>query len=123
MTRSTAAVALLGLAAALIAACSAPATTATQAVLPATDVAFAKDVAPLLSTSCAGCHQPGGRGAAKVQIFDATGAVDHAAVSAKIAAVVTAVETGRMPAGGKPKLTATEVGVLKKWQAQGTPNN
>lgn len=108
--------------AALLASCS-PAAQPGQAVVPTTDVSFAKDVAPLLTRSCQGCHAPGGRGAAKVEIFDAAGAVVHANVSGKIAPIVAAVESGKMPAGGKPKLTGEEVGVLKKWQAQGTPNN
>lgn len=106
---------------ALLASC-APASQPVQAVVPTADVTFSKDVAPLLTRSCAGCHNPGGRGAAKVEIFDAAGAVSHANVGAKIALIASAVESGKMPMG-KPKLTGEEVGVLKKWQSQGTPNN
>lgn len=114
-----------GLVACGLVACAQPAATPQPAATApvGTDVAFARDVAPLFTRSCAGCHTPGGRGAAKVELFDAAGAVSHANVSAKIAAIITAVESGKMPAGGKQKLTSQEVGVLKQWQTLGSPNN
>ena len=85
-------------------------------------VSFASTVTPLMKSRCAGCHTEGSRAANAVKMFNAAGVADHAEVSAKIGAMIGAVESGRMPMGG-PKLTAAEIQVFKDWQAAGTPNN
>jgi hypothetical protein len=40
-----------------------------------------------------------------------------------VARIVASVESGRMPKGGAPKLTAAQVATLKAWQAAGALDN
>jgi predicted CXXCH cytochrome family protein len=78
-------------------------------------------VAPILKSSCAGCHAPGG--SARPTFLGADGAPVHKDVAGNVARIVTSVESGRMPKGGAPKLTAAQVATLKAWQAAGAPDN
>jgi predicted CXXCH cytochrome family protein len=82
---------------------------------------FKGEVAPVLKASCAGCHGPGG--SARPTFLGGDGAPVHSATAANIARIAAAVESGRMPKGGGPKLTAAQVATLKAWQAAGSPDN
>jgi mono/diheme cytochrome c family protein len=117
----------LGLAAA-VTACSAGTTTGTTSgtgttatTTPAT-VSFKSNVAPLLSSACAGCHTPGGMGSQDFVAFDASGAVNQANVKAKIADIIAQTKSGAMPRG-RSRLTADQLAILTNWQAAGTPDN
>lgn len=77
-----------------------------------TTVGYAKDIAPIMTASCAGCH--GSSGGVDVstkeklqQNFDAS---------------LKAIENGSMPKGNKPKVTAAQITLLKNWKAAGFPN-
>jgi hypothetical protein len=87
-----------------------------------------KDVAPLVSTHCAGCHKPGGIG--PFSLTDYTSARAHAA------AMVGQVVAGRMPPwhavetsdckprmGWKddPRLTEAQKALLSEWARAGAP--
>ncbi|MEB3327683.1 MAG: cytochrome c [Candidatus Sericytochromatia bacterium] len=117
--------ALLGLALGTVVACAGSPTPAQgPASAPAaggTGVSFRVQVAPVLKASCAGCHAPGG--SARPTFLGADGAPVHAATAANAGRIVTSVESGRMPKGSTPKLTAAQVADLKAWQAAGTPDN
>lgn len=97
-------------------------TPATGTPAAARSVSFANDVRPLLDSRCAGCHKPGGRGAADAPFVDASGHAKYDDVSAQIGGILTQVRTGQMPKVG-PKLTTDEIAILEAWQANGTPNN
>jgi uncharacterized membrane protein len=123
--------ALGGLGLAMLLGCTASATgtvttpgasTAPSSAPGTKSVSFAKDVTPLLKSRCAACHSTGGGGAAKVEMFDASGSIKFDNVKANIADMIAQVKAGRMPLSG-PKLTADEIGILESWQAGGTQNN
>lgn len=108
--------------------CAAPAPTAAGAVptdgaQASATVSFARDVAPLMSRSCAGCHGASGPGSRTLTLFDDAGRVRHDATAGKIAGIIRECRTGRMPEGPKPKLSAAEIAKLQAWQAAGAPNN
>lgn len=56
-------------------------------------------------------------------LFDAAGEVSHSQVKTALNNIIKQVETGRMPRGGKPRLTTEEVAALKQWQAGGATDN
>jgi tetratricopeptide (TPR) repeat protein len=89
-----------------------------------TPVTFSKDVAPILFSRCGVCHRPGG--AAPFSLLTYTSARAHAG---QIAAVT---RSGVMPPwkadadyGGEfmnqPRLTAAELELLQRWNAEGAP--
>jgi mono/diheme cytochrome c family protein len=84
-------------------------------------VSFQNDVAPILTRSCAGCHSPGKPGVGNLAVFDAAGKVRSDTIVAGIASVISQTESGRMPRGGRPKLSADEVALLKRWRTEGLP--
>jgi mono/diheme cytochrome c family protein len=84
-------------------------------------VSFKGDVAPLLTRSCGGCHFPGGPGSGDWIGFDAAGTLQHAGVKGDIDEIVSEVERGRMPFGGRSRLTKAEVDLLKAWRTAGMP--
>jgi mono/diheme cytochrome c family protein len=85
-------------------------------------VSFASDVMPLLKSKCSACHSTGGRGAADVEMFDASGTAKFDNIKGHIGDMITQTRTGRMPMGGPP-LSTDQISILESWQAQGTPNN
>ena len=106
-----------------LAACSAGTSGAvTQAQLPAAAVSFKTDVAPLLTSSCAGCHAPNGDGAQDQLLFDGSGNVDYDHVKSGINKIIRETSEGAMPKG-RTRLTAAQIGVLQAWANAGTPNN
>ena len=86
-------------------------------------VTFRLAIAPVITRSCAGCHNPGGSGSSKFVCFNAAGEVDHTGLKAGLAESIRQIETGRMPRGSNPRLSAQELATLKSWQAAGAPNN
>jgi hypothetical protein len=110
----------------------APCTSEPPAALPPAakgKIDFAKDVWPILTTTCLSCHGPdkqrgglrlddgtaalrGGNGGAVIKPGDAAGS--------RLLALVAGLDPEtRMPPKGKPGLTAEQVGVLRAWIEQG----
>jgi mono/diheme cytochrome c family protein len=89
-------------------------------VVPA-KVSFRTDVAPILARSCAGCHAPGKQAVGDLAVFDAAGKVRSDTIVDGIASVIAETESGSMPRGGRPKLSAAEVALLKRWRTEGLP--
>jgi hypothetical protein len=71
------------------------------------------------ASNCAGygCHVPANRG-----IDFSTQASGYASVKANLSRVVSEISSGGMPRG-RPKWSATDLALLKAWQAEGAPNN
>lgn len=86
-------------------------------------VSFKTEVTPILKTHCASCHSTGGPGAGKVEMFDASGEALHGNISPKIASMVNAIKTGRMPLGAPNSVPSADVAKLESWGAAGAPNN
>jgi mono/diheme cytochrome c family protein len=125
LSRAAAALGLaIGLAVA-VTACNAGATTGagtTTGSTTAATVSFKTNVAPLISSTCAGCHTPGGMGSQDLVAFDASGAVNYTNVKNDIGNIIRQTQSGRMPQG-RSKLTADQLAILTNWQAAGTPDN
>lgn len=85
-------------------------------------VSFKTRVAPVLKNSCGGCHTPGSPSGGVV-LFDASGEASYPQVVVALDEIIRQVETGRMPRGGKPRLTASEVAALKQWRATGAADD
>jgi hypothetical protein len=80
---------------------------------------YAKDIKPLLTTSCTPCHLAGGTNPNK---WD-----DYASAKGKITTIIDRVKrepgaTGFMPRNGA-KLSAAQIALLEKWLKDGTPEN
>lgn len=99
-----------------VAACSA----ATCPVL-AQGVSFSKQVAPLLTAKCGGCHISGRRGGFQFTSYEAlmkTGMVQKG--QAGSSRIVEVIETGDMPRGGG-KVSKDELNTLTSWIDAGAP--
>lgn len=84
-------------------------------VVPATKVTYAKDVKPVLTSSCSPCHVAGGTHPYK---FD-----DYSVARSKISSIIDRVSRdasapGFMPQGGS-KLSASSIAMLNKWVTDG----
>jgi mono/diheme cytochrome c family protein len=86
-------------------------------------ITFRLAIAPVITRSCAGCHNPGGSGSSKFVCFNAAGEVDHAGLKAGVTEAIRSIESGRMPRGTNPRLSSQELAALKSWQTAGAPNN
>lgn len=89
----------------------------------ASAVSFKTDVTPILKQHCAACHSTGGGGAAKVEMFDASGKALHANIGPKIPTMINAIKTGRMPLGNPNSVPEADVKKLEDWAGAGAPNN
>jgi len=87
-------------------------------VVPA-KVSFRTDVAPILARSCAGCHAPGKSAVGDLAVFDAAGKVRSDTIVDGINGVISEVESGSMPRGGRTMLSTAEVALLKRWRTEG----
>ena len=85
-------------------------------------VSYKADVAPLLASTCAGCHDAGGQGLQDLVLFDAAGAISYDAAAKDITRIVRETRSGKMPRNRTP-LTAAQLAVLTAWQQQTTPTN
>jgi uncharacterized membrane protein len=103
---------------------------ANQGVTPASGktVSFAKDILPILETSCVSCH--GGEKTSKgldlksyasLMAGSQNGSVVTAGDATKSALVIS-VQSGKMPKRGT-KLTADQLQLLLDWVNAGAPNN
>lgn len=80
---------------------------------------YTKDIKPLLVGSCTPCHVAGGTNSNK---WD-----DYATAKGKISSIIDRVKrepgtTGFMPRNGT-KMSASNIALLEKWLADGTPEN
>jgi mono/diheme cytochrome c family protein len=85
-------------------------------------VSFKTDVAPMLASSCAGCHAVGKEGDRDMLLFDDANAVAYATAKDRIRDIVNQVKSGRMPRG-RAHLSAEQVALLQAWQSAGMPDN
>jgi mono/diheme cytochrome c family protein len=101
---------------------------ATSQVSATTGVSFSKDVLPLFKTNCERCHGSGQTQAglnlttyADVMAGSARGpvVVPGNAASSRLIELITA---GQMPPGG-PKLSASEIEIIRSWVDAGAPDN
>lgn len=76
-----------------------------------TSITYTKDVAPIMSASCAGCH--GSSGGVSLKTKDE--------VQKNFDASLSTIESGKMPKGGS-KLSEDKITILKNWKAAGFPN-
>lgn len=84
---------------------------------------FARDVAPIVFASCAGCHHPGG-----VAPFSL---LDHDSVAPRARQIAAVTRSGYMPPwlpaegdfpfAGERRLSAEEIDTLARWAAAGAP--
>jgi mono/diheme cytochrome c family protein len=98
---------------------SASPTTAATASPAATGVFLRAHVAPILAQHCKACHVTGG--SAPFAMFDAAGNPLADTVKSRFAAMLTAIEAGRMPMGKPNSVPAAQLAVLKAWQSAGMP--
>jgi mono/diheme cytochrome c family protein len=83
-------------------------------------VSFTKQVAPVLVAKCAGCHIQRSRGEFNMSTYvslskgSANGTVIMAG-DAKGSRIVEMLESGDMPRGGGPKVSAAELGLITAW--------
>ncbi len=85
----------------------------------ADEPAFKAQVSAILSPSCASCHAFGRRSPV---MFARDGSVDLDGVRSNLGDIIRAIETGRMPRGNAPKVSAENLALLKAWQAAGMPD-
>lgn len=98
---------------------SATPTAAATAPAAGEGVYFRAHVAPILAQHCKACHVTGGIG--PFALFDAAGNPDYETAKGRIAAMVGAIETGKMPMGQPGSVPAAQLATLKAWQAAGMP--
>ncbi|MEB3299409.1 MAG: cytochrome c [Candidatus Sericytochromatia bacterium] len=107
-----------------LSACGAPATLrgSQVATLRAKQQApsFQKEVAPLLKSNCASCHNAG-RLFAPLPMFEKDGTPRTEAIRSNIDRIVGAIESGRMPPRRPGSVTPDQIALLKAWAAAGTP--
>ena len=86
------------------------------AACPPSPPTYAKDVAPLVSASCATCHVTGGREASRLL-------TNYAQVFAQRGAVLTQVNACRMPPRDGPQLSPEGRKALLAWLVCGAKND
>ncbi len=76
-------------------------------------ISYSSQIAPIISSACLGCHNPGNGDLSS-----------HANVAAYTLSgdLYNRVLTGNMPNGG-PKLSDCDIAKIKKWLDAGAPNN
>lgn len=86
----------------------------------ARDMTYARDVKPLLDAHCIECHHDGGRKPDLSQFPFRMGEeeADQDAIVQKVL-TLSGGTTPRMPPGMRPKLTSSEVDVIRQWREQG----
>ena len=84
--------------------------------MPALAPTFAKDIAPLVSASCATCHAPGGRESSRLL-------TNYDQVYAQRGAVLSQVNACRMPPRDGPPLSAAGRKALLTWLVCGAKND
>lgn len=89
------------------------------------DICFERDILPIFNSKCAmsGCHDAGTR-AEDYQLTDYNSIVSHGIVkgSAKKSEIYEEIADGDMPPSGYPKLSSTEMDMLKRWINAGAKN-
>lgn len=118
----------LAAAALSLAACGGPAPVALPAHTPSASVSYAKDVLPILQTSCVSCH--GGEKTSKgldVKSYASlmTGSQNGAVIvpgDASKSTLVQMLQAGKMPKRGSP-LAADQILLLMDWVNAGAKNN
>lgn len=93
---------------------------------PAGDVSFASDISPIFTTSCGGCHGPGGFGGVSIADSDVDAAFENAKEFEE--EVIEKIEDGLMPppcSGGAPGdpgcIPADDFAAVQAWYEAGAP--
>ncbi|HEV1285901.1 MAG TPA: DUF1553 domain-containing protein [Bryobacteraceae bacterium] len=89
---------------------------------PAQPIAFNQDIRPILSGHCFTCHGPDAANRqANLRLDLPDGARGHETEILRRIASTDDAERMPPPGSGKPRLVATEIGLVRRWIAQGAP--
>jgi len=86
-------------------------------------VTFSKDIAPIVYTSCAACHHPGGVGPFSLLTYEDAGkrARQMAAVTGKRYMPPWLPEPGKGQFVGERRLTDAQIALIRRWVEAGAP--
>ena len=79
---------------------------------------FKTDVAPMVASRCAPCHNGGSR-----PLLFTDGKPSASLVGKEAASMLKEIQAGRMPRNAPGSVTAAETAALSEWVAQGAADN
>ncbi len=98
-------------------------TTSSNATSSGTEVSFSKDVLPIFTANCTGCHASGNatEGIALDTYANVTAGRAIVTGNADSSRIVREIQSGRMPPGGK--LSSADIQTIVDWINQGAKDN